>query len=230
MENKQKKDSSWKTEIWLRIRKEGRLAAFDAKRAELREKYKREGYSREDAGDRAWREAADAFPPLPELESDGDVMTPEEVNDLLARPEFETVDLADDVLWVYGALDNRQARAKDAPTRGAWSMLKWARNHRDRFFEHLLPKALKVREAGPGGHGEVLVDRTQQELEEILQRIRDKAGKMVCPLCDGVVRFKGQKLVAVDERVPVVRHAVAKSCVASSPDTEATSQSEPQLH
>ena len=159
----------------------------------------------------AWREAEEAFPPLAKPELDGDAMTPEEVKELLAKPEFETVDLADDVLWVYGAMDNKQARAKDAPTRGVWSMLKWARNQRDRFFEHLLPRALKAREAGLVGHGEVLVDRTQQELVEMVQRLNEEAGKMVCPMCDGVVRIKVDKLVDANEKFATYGNPVAQT-------------------
>ena len=51
-------------------------------------------------------------------------------------------DLIRDVLWTYGALENRQAKPDDAPSLGAWSLLCWARQYRNRFFEKILPKAM----------------------------------------------------------------------------------------
>ena len=35
---------------------------------------------------------------------------------------------------------------RTAPSLGAWSLLKWAREYRNRFFEQLLPKVLVVKE------------------------------------------------------------------------------------
>jgi hypothetical protein len=51
--------------------------------------------------------------------------------------------LADDVMWVYERLDDSRATEVESPSRGAWSLLKWARDkaHRTQFFSRLLPDA-----------------------------------------------------------------------------------------
>ncbi len=54
-------------------------------------------------------------------------------------------DLVRDVLWSYENLENRRAKPQDAPTLGAWSLLLWARQYRNRFFEMVLPKAMTNR-------------------------------------------------------------------------------------
>ena len=58
------KDPKWKTLIWFRMRREGRLHEFDKKRAKLRNKYRQQGYTRRAARDKAWLAAERAFPPL----------------------------------------------------------------------------------------------------------------------------------------------------------------------
>ena len=51
-------------------------------------------------------------------------------------------DLIRDTLWTYENLANRRIKASDAPTCGAWALLEWARQYRNRFFEQVLPKAM----------------------------------------------------------------------------------------
>jgi hypothetical protein len=60
-------------------------------------------------------------------------------------------DLIRDILWVYDNFDKRNAKKGDAPGGGAWSLLGWSRQYKNRFFEQLLPKALAAREAAGEG-------------------------------------------------------------------------------
>jgi hypothetical protein len=54
--------------------------------------------------------------------------------------------LSRDVLWVYENLARSDMHAEDAPSLGAWSLLDWARKHRDQFYEKMLPKAMAAKE------------------------------------------------------------------------------------
>lgn len=148
----------------------------DARIRELREG----GMRREDAQEQAWREMAERWPPPgappfeekePAAEETVEQETVEEevVEEPIPEPDpppapVEEVteppksgpDLVRDTLWAYENLDNRKAEKQGAPSPGAWSLLNWAREYRNRFFEQLLPKAMaKVESAAP-----------QEEVEE----------------------------------------------------------------
>jgi hypothetical protein len=67
----------------------------------------------------------------------------EDVDALLDRiGDGQPPDLVRDTLWAYQNLENRKAKPGDAPSLGAWSLLQWARQYRNRFFEQVLPKAM----------------------------------------------------------------------------------------
>jgi hypothetical protein len=57
-----------------------------------------------------------------------------------------------DVFWYYDRLDDPGVQPADAPSLGAWHLLGWAREHRDRFYTSLLPRALlaQAKESHPG--------------------------------------------------------------------------------
>jgi len=146
-----------------RLRREGRwdeASRFkDAKVAELRA----EGVPRKNAQQSAWEAMAEEYPPLPvdELECDAvDEQEPqavalddEEVAALIARTGSHPLDLTRDTLWVYQHVDYPQVGLDQAPGLGAWSLLQWARRNRDRFFEHMLPKAMAAKKDKGGEQG-----------------------------------------------------------------------------
>ena len=45
-----------------------------------------------------------------------------------------------DILWCYSKLDDPSAQRKNAPTPGAWNLLLWARESRNRFCASVLPR------------------------------------------------------------------------------------------
>jgi hypothetical protein len=53
--------------------------------------------------------------------------------------------VARDVRWVFARLDDPRVQQTDAPSRGAWNMVQWARSERSRFYEQVLPKALSAK-------------------------------------------------------------------------------------
>ena len=87
-------------------------------------------------------------------------------------------DLIRDILWAYRGLDWRNARVQDAPSAGAWSLLKWAREYRNRFFEQMLPKALAAKEREKdGGEAEELKGE-RLRIEECYRILKSLGGRV----------------------------------------------------
>jgi hypothetical protein len=49
----------------------------------------------------------------------------------------ETEELANEIVWVYHNIDNKNADPLQCPSRGAWTMLKKARRERDWFYNQM---------------------------------------------------------------------------------------------
>jgi hypothetical protein len=154
-----------KIELTERLRREGRWEEAtlfkDAKVKELRAG----GMTRADAAEEAWRLMAAQYPPLANIDesapeapdatagqpwppqrprgTDHDTEPDIDVDALLERiGDGRSSDLIRDTLWAYEHLANRSIKASDAPSCGAWALLEWAREYRNRFFEQVLPKAM----------------------------------------------------------------------------------------
>jgi hypothetical protein len=50
----------------------------------------------------------------------------------------------DDIAWCYANLDHPEVRREDAPSAGAWNLLLWAREARNRFYGSVLPRTFEV--------------------------------------------------------------------------------------
>ena len=61
-----------KAAIWHRVKDEGRLAEFDARRESIRNELRQKNVPRKESADRAWRVAAEEFAPLPVEETPAD--------------------------------------------------------------------------------------------------------------------------------------------------------------
>ncbi|MHB0959626.1 MAG: hypothetical protein ACYC0X_29435 [Pirellulaceae bacterium] len=64
--------------------------------------------------------------------------------DTLPDPGRNPPDLVADTLSVYQNLARRNVQPQDAPSPGAWGLLRWARESRSRFFEQMLPRAISA--------------------------------------------------------------------------------------
>jgi len=148
-----------KIELTERLRREGRWAESSLFKDQELKKLRSSGMTKAEAGDEAWSRMAEKFPPLVNTGGEAPAAAtakpsplqqptaPEhgiDVDALLNRigDDRQPADLVKDTLWVYGALENRRAKPDDAPSLGAWSLLLWARQYRNRFFEQVLPKAM----------------------------------------------------------------------------------------
>lgn len=156
-----------------RLRQEGRWGEASQYRDEVRRELRSQGKPRAEAADAAWDAMMAKYPALPPAEPASQGPAPEaealDLDGLVERLEGNEPDLARDTLWAYENLENRKARPEDAPSVGAWSLLKWAREYRNRFFEQLVPKAMtartkRVEEDGLGENG----DPGLKEVEKML--------------------------------------------------------------
>ncbi len=172
-----------------RLRREGRWEeASRFKDSALRES-KAKGLKRTEASEAAWNAMLEKYPPLPPVEQSSvghadapvpttaETVTPTENTDsnldaLLERVGGKEPDLPGDVLWVYDNLEHRKIKPDQAPSLGAWSLLKWARDYRNRFFEQLLPKALAVKEGrAKEGEAQVVEDLSLEEVKRLLREV-----------------------------------------------------------
>lgn len=175
-----------KIDLTDRLRREGRWAEASRFKDTALTDFRSKGMKKAEATEAAWDAMEEAFPPLspvepPKVSQGVESLTvpavPEEeagIDSLLERTGNNDADLPRDVLWAYDHLENRRVKPHDAPSLGAWSLLKWARDYRSRFFEQLLPKALAVKPA----EDEKMVRWEKRRIEEIEAMIRKAGEKM----------------------------------------------------
>ena len=128
---------------WRRLKREGRLDEFSARREVLRNDLRKKGMKRKQAAHEAWRIALAEFPPL---QTDGlvddeleNAQSCQEVQDSLPPPPpYES----SDTIWVYHHIPLISTQQSDAPSPGAWSLLQFCRDNPSQFYAHLLPKSL----------------------------------------------------------------------------------------
>jgi hypothetical protein len=150
-----------KIELTERLRREGRWEEASRFKDETFKKLRSEGMTKADAKEESWRRMAAKYPPLDSIDESvteapnatiGEPLPAQEprgtehdidIDALLDRiGDGRSSDLVRDTLWVYENLANRRIKASDAPSCGAWALLEWARQYRNRFFEQVLPKAM----------------------------------------------------------------------------------------
>jgi hypothetical protein len=81
-----------------------------------------------------------------------------------------------DVFWCYDHLDDPGVTPDLAPSRGAWHQLVWAREHRDRFYTSVFPRAL-VTLAKESHPRKLPAAPTQLTREQVLEMFADTEGE-----------------------------------------------------
>lgn len=124
-----------------RLRSEGRWNEASRFKDETIAQLRREGMSRQDAQAAGWAAMLERFPSQPAeyeaVPSGGDTGA----DDL---PDATPANFLNDAFWVYNQLGKSSVAASDAPSSGAWSLLRWAKRNEARFFEQIMPKALQL--------------------------------------------------------------------------------------
>jgi hypothetical protein len=145
-----------------RLRKEGRWAEASLWRDEKRKQLRAEGLSKAEANEASWQAMIEQFPPLETTvdgPSKGSLSNVVELVDFDPDNYDSPTDISGDIAWTYANLARKGVEAEDAPGSGAWSMLVWARENPNRFFEQMLPKSKLI----------------EKEAEEDIDRLEDEA-------------------------------------------------------
>jgi hypothetical protein len=176
-----------------RLVREGRWEEASAFRDRVRAQLRAEGKNRRQAAEEAWQAMLEAFPPdtAPATAVDSpstdntntDEMIPQSVVD--GSPDF-----VGDILWVYSNLEAKRVTFADAPTPGAWNLLKWAREYRNRFFEQLVPKAIASKqqqesEANPYADDPMSIQQIRNMIAQAVKPPRERIAADVGTIIDG---------------------------------------------
>ncbi len=128
-----------KINLTHRLEREGRWDEASRFKDEHIAKLRAEGKNRKEAQQAAWEALEQQFPPL-EAEPAGSEEGAYPA-DLIETGALASNDFHDDARWVYHNIAVADVKPEDAPTPGAWALLKWAKRNEDRFFEQVMPKA-----------------------------------------------------------------------------------------
>ena len=177
-----------KAGAWHRLRNEGRLEGFNARREQLRATLREQGMRRKEAADEAWWRALAEFPPLEserqECDESRDVGN-EGLEEALAQFNASENDvvLEDDVEWVYVHLGAGNLTPADAPSPGAWNLLTVARQDRRWFLKDILPeirrKSADENEKSVRQAELKSIEERRQILEGILRRSSDETLELI---------------------------------------------------
>jgi hypothetical protein len=153
-----------------RLRKEGRWEEASLWRDEKRKQLRADGQAKASSNEASWDAMRDQFPPIPQSDhapAKGSSTGGLELVDAGSSDYNGQPDLVRDTLWTYENLARRGVTPKDAPSLGAWSLLGWARESQDHFFEKMLPKAMAIEEKRPA-HSLNVQEPKDEEVEKEL--------------------------------------------------------------
>ena len=128
-----------KINLTHRLEREGRWDEASRFKDEHIAKLRAEGKNRKEAQQAAWEALERQFPPSevkPVGSEEGAYPA-----DLIETGALGSSDFHGDAKWVYQHIAVADVKPEDAPTPGAWALLKWAKRNEDRFFEQVMPKA-----------------------------------------------------------------------------------------
>jgi len=129
-----------KIDLTHRLQREGRWPEASKFKDDRIASHRSEGTSRKDSQLAAWEEMEQKYPPIAEP---SELLDPQDIP--ADSWEDSGVDFAGDAMWVYSKLACAHILPEDAPSAGAWSLLQWAKGHKDRFYEQTMPKAIATR-------------------------------------------------------------------------------------
>jgi len=168
-----------KAGAWHRLKREGRLEAFNARREQLRAELKEKGMKRKNASHEAWRLAIEEFSPVSfeasdvedQGRDDGEQDNPlhwDYPEELMPPPRPYN---GCDTLWAYDRMVLKSTQEADAPSPGAWGLLLWGRQNPHAFYFQLLPKAFQAYEKR--AHEEQPVKSEPKTVQERLTMFTD---------------------------------------------------------
>ena len=168
-----------KIAITERLRADGRWQEASIYKDQVVKQLRAEGKPAKEARELAWCEMANKYPvemtaSTQTKASDFEGMDSKQITKLADAP----LDPAADVLWCYRHVENPIVKVTDAPSLGAWGLLKYARTNRQRFYEHLLPTALATHKPDDlaGGQQDPALESDTDHMPELERFLRQAEG------------------------------------------------------
>ena len=195
-----------KIQAYHRLRREGRWEEAGVYRDTVKRNLRKDGVDKDEANDTSWALMIEKFPPLPKEEKPKEekkAKKKEEPTEAIELIDVDKItakesepDLARDIIWAYENAANAKAKPEEAPSVGAWSLLKWARDNRNRFFEQLVPKAMatKAKEDNKD-EGEDNVDPELSEVRRTMRLLRRSWHESLSRDLDGTIYKRVEEVV-----------------------------------
>ena len=200
------KPTESKIQAYHRLRKEGRWEEAGVYRDTIKRNLRKDGVDKDEANETSWQLTIEKFPPLPKEEKPKEekpAKKKEEPTEAIELIDVEKMsakssepDLARDIIWAYDNAANAKAKPEDAPSVGAWSLLKWARDNRNRFFEQLVPKAMATKaKEDTRDEGEDNVDPELEEVRRTMRMLRRNWHESLSRDLDGTICSRVEEVV-----------------------------------
>ncbi len=158
-----------------RLRSEGRWEEASLYRDQIRKQLRAEGKTKAEAKEASWAAMLAKYPPLPFEESAENAeteATQAEIAALVARTEGQEAFLVDDLQWAYENYLDDSITPQDAPSRGAWMTMKFARSSRNKFMELVFGKLLprqEEREQKQAFQKDLGIEEIERMIDEVSQ-------------------------------------------------------------
>ncbi len=182
-----------KINLTHRLEREGRWDEASRFKDEHISELRAEGKPRKEAQQAAWEALEKQFPPL-EAEPAGSEEGAYPA-DLTETGALGSSDFHDDAKWVYQHIAVADVKPEDAPTPGAWALLKWAKRNEDRFFEQVMPKANAAKQnhdpfSDDLDYPDHSMELIQKALDEVVNSWEERAVENVAQVVKDEVKKK----------------------------------------
>lgn len=164
--------------VYRRIYKEARwpeASKFKSKRLRF---WRNKHYDRKCALGRAWFDMDQHFTPIPPVQGMSKKEKRMEVEKVELQPRDQSAgaqqDFVEDAMWAYESLNAKGMDPKKAPSPGAWGLLIWARDNRDKFFSTVFPKALAM--VNKEEEDDPEVKKELANIDDLWQKLDDSSG------------------------------------------------------
>ena len=160
-----------KIDLTHRLQREDKWKEASLFKDETIKRLRSDGKTRSEAQEAAWEAMEEQFPPCSTKEDPS--------TEVAFLGQFDGVAASTpesyfrDATWAYDRLAISDMEPSDAPSPGAWSLLHWAKQNQDRFFEQIMPKVLAAKQRAITSSGSEESDGCDDTtvLEELLANV-----------------------------------------------------------
>jgi hypothetical protein len=164
-----------KINITHRLQKDGRWDGASKFKDEFIAKSRSEGMNRAESRQAGWEAMEKKYPPLSNPLKTSQSDSPDPEFDMKLRDQCDSTFTAvhKDILWAYNNFEVSDVSPNEAPSRGAWGLMMWGRENRDKFFSQIFSRVIvneKYIEEEKENEREEIVPMTQ---EDVIQSLID---------------------------------------------------------